>query len=572
MEASTRDWSGWFRRRLAGLLVFGFIALGTIRIIATYPVFNHTVDEVAHIACGMEWLDRGAYTIEDQLTGQTDYNSNPPLARAMGALGPYLSGIGMQGVWDRQQDVYGLYGEGRAILYAGDHYQRTLALSHLGILPFFWIGCLAVYFWARKYFGKPTGVVAVFLFSFVPSVLAHASVSTTDMALTAFMGAVFVAMLLWCEHPTGGRSVLFGIMGALAILSKFSSLAFFPPAALAVFAAYLAAARPGARQVFGSIKHLLLPAALALGVAALVVWTGYRFHFGAVSFAGIQLPAPEFFNGIHSVWMHNQSGHPSYLLGMHSEFGWWYFFPVVLGVKTPIPFLLLFFYGAWESVRRWKEKAGAFLFPLGFSLAILGVGMAGNINVGVRHILPVYVGFSITAAVGVLRLYELGRTAAWTKWVLWLCMGWMAFTSLAAHPDYLPYFNFLARDEPETVPGVHGPEKILADSDLDWGQDMRRLAARLKEKGIDHFTMMPLIFDDYVKDGLPRMYRGNPNRPNPGWNAVSITMWLNMRMRASHPWPDNPDAQPVEHVGKGILLYYFPEGPGEASNPPAASP
>jgi len=551
--APQRSWGDWFKRRVAGLLVFGFIALGTIRIIQTYEVFNHTVDEVAHIACGMEWLDRGTYKIEDQ---------HPPLARVMGALGPYLSGIGMQGVWDKQQDSGGMYGEGQAIFWAGDHYQQTLVLSHLGILPFFWIACLAVYFWARRYFGAATGVAAVFLFSFVPSVLAHSSVTTTDMALTAFMGAVFVAMLLWCEEPTDRRSMIFGTMGALAILSKFSCLAFFPPAALAVLAAYLAAGHPRIRQLLASAKDLLLPAALALGTAVLVIWAGYRFSYGPVFFANIKLPAPELFSGIKSVWEHNKSGHPSYLFGEHRDFGWWYFFPVALGIKTPFPFLLLLFYGAWESVRRWKEKAGAFLFPLCFSLAVLGVGMAGQINVGVRHILPVYIGFSITAAIGAVRLYEIGRTVSWAKWFLWVCIGWMAYTSLAAHPDYIPYFNLLVADEPETAPGLHGPEKILADSDLDWGQDMRRLATRLKEKGIGHFSMIPLIFDDYGKDGLPPLDWGKADHPNPGWNAVSITMWLNMRMGVAHPWPDYTNVQPVEHVGKGILLYYFPEKPG----------
>ena len=543
------------------MLVFGFIVFGTVRIVSTYSVFNHTVDELAHLACGMEWLDRGTYVIEGQ---------HPPLARVMGALGPYLSGIGLQGVWDKQRDPGGMYAEGIAILRKGDQYQQTLVLSHLGILPFFWIGCLAVYFWARRYFGVPTAVVAVFLFSFIPTVLAHSAVTTTDMALTAFMGAVYVAMLFWCENPSDKRSLIFGTMGALAILSKFSCLAFFPAATLATITAYLVAAQPGVRKLFASIQNLLLPAALALSVAILIIWAGYRFHYGQVFFAHIKLPAPELYSGIKSVWDHNQGGHATYLLGMHNDHGWWYFFPIALGIKTPLALLLLLFFGAWESIRRWKEKAGAFLFPLCFSLAILGVGMAGHINVGVRHILPVYIGFSITAAIGAVRLYELGRNVAWAKWFLWFCMGWMAYTSLAAHPDYLAYFNFLAGDEPETVPGLHGPEKILADSDVDWGQDMRRLATRLKEKGITHFSMIPISWDDYSKNDMPRMDGGSAFHPNPGWNAVSISFWLNMRMGIDHPWPDSPNAVPVEHVGKGILLYYFPDKTGDTVNPTPA--
>ena len=221
------------------LLVAGAVALGSLRIVATYTVFNHTVDEPAHIACGMEWLERGTYRMEDQ---------HPPLARFAAALGPYLSGIRLQGVWDRNPTQFGMYDEGQHIYYAGDHYDRTLVLSRLGVLPFFWVACLAVYFWARRFFGIPTAVVSVWLFSFLPAVLAHAGLGTTDMALTAFVGAAFVAMLAWAENPTLRRSALFGVAGALAVLSKFSSLVFFPAAATVVpggeFARYLQTSWP----------------------------------------------------------------------------------------------------------------------------------------------------------------------------------------------------------------------------------------------------------------------------------------------------------------------------------------
>src|SRR5947209_12222890 len=70
------------------LIVLGLILLATIRIAATYTVFNHTADEPAHVACGMEWLDRGVYRWEAQ---------HPPLARVAAALGPYLLGVRSQG-------------------------------------------------------------------------------------------------------------------------------------------------------------------------------------------------------------------------------------------------------------------------------------------------------------------------------------------------------------------------------------------------------------------------------------------------------------------------------------------
>ena len=180
--------------------------------------------------------------------------------------------------------------------------------------------------------------------------------------------------------------------------------------------------------------------------------------------------------------------------------------------------------------------------------------MVGHINVGLRHILPIYLGLAIVAAIGTVHLYELARRRGWAKGALVVLVGWFALTSLAAHPDYLPYFNAIAGDE---------PERIVADSDLDWGQDMTRLGARLHELGAASVTFQPLVFDFYDKRGLPPMDFGSPLAPAPGWNALSITQWKVMRMGVNPPltpWPDRTTMKPVERVGKGVLLYYFPPG------------
>src|SRR5262249_475542 len=141
------------------------------------------------------------------------------------------------------------------------------------------------------------------------------------------------------------------------------------------------------------------------------------------------------------------------------------------------------FRSKWPFRRAW--------IPLAFSIGILLVGLTSHINIGVRHILPIYMGLALVAAAGAVQLVEepMGRT--WKLAGLGLLGLWLAGSSLLAHPDYIPYFNELAGSE---------PEKILVDSDLDWGQDAKRLSERLRELGVPAVTFMYYVQGDYQKE------------------------------------------------------------------------
>src|SRR5207249_504887 len=115
-----------FAGRFGSTIALLAVILASGRIVATYSVFNHTFDEPAHIATGMEWLDKKTYTWEPQ---------HPPLARILCALGPYLLGghthkLPAKVITDSKDN---LEHEGLAILYDGHKYDRTLAAARLGI-------------------------------------------------------------------------------------------------------------------------------------------------------------------------------------------------------------------------------------------------------------------------------------------------------------------------------------------------------------------------------------------------------------------------------------------------------
>jgi hypothetical protein len=528
--------AAWLRAHSL-VVVIALVVLASIRIAATYSVFNHTCDEPAHVACGMEWLEKGKYELEPQ---------HPPLARIATALGPYLVGCRLPG--DKLPEGYSSNSaifnyKGADVLYWQKHYLRNLSLARLGIMPFFWLACAVVYLWGRRSMGELEAVLAVFLFSFLPPVLAHAGLATTDMPLTATVAAAFLAALIWVENPTIRNGALFGVSVGITVLCKFSAIAFLPAAMGAALLWYVVRDRPGFRVLLDSALKQLPSLGLAIPIGALVIWAGYRF-----SIAG-GVPAPPLWSGIHDVMEHNRLGHPSFLFGERSLHGWWYYYPVVLSVKTPLAFLALLLVGVFS----YKRIKGVWL-PLAFSLGILLFAMTGGINIGVRHILPVYVGFALVAAAGTVRLIEMAERATWAYATVAVAFVWIAATSLLSHPDYLPYFNALAGDE---------PEKIAVDSDLDWGQDLNRVGKRLQELGAPTVALSSFVVARLTSmHGFPPTTMTSPVTPSPGWNAISITSLEvgRMGLGESHPevklWPHL--MKPTERVGKGMWLYYFP--------------
>src|SRR5436190_16883198 len=124
------------------------IGIAVLRIVSTYHVFNATIDEASHIAGGIEWWDTGKYTLETKHT---------PLARVSVALGPYLAGMRWMG-FKKWQDTF-------PILSATGNYWHNLTLGRIGVLPYFIIATLVVFFWTRRLLGVTAAVLAAAVFT-----------------------------------------------------------------------------------------------------------------------------------------------------------------------------------------------------------------------------------------------------------------------------------------------------------------------------------------------------------------------------------------------------------------------
>ena len=507
------------------------VSLATLAVMATYPVFNQMWDEPAHLAAGMEWLSRGQYTYEPQ---------HPPLARIAAAIGPYVAGA-------RTIGEPKIYGEGRALLGQGAHYRRMLTLARLGMLPFLWLTLGLCGVWGARRLGPAGGALAVVFAATNPNLLAHAGVAGTDLAPAALAAVALYAWMRWREEATTGRALAFGALVGLAGAAKFSALVYLAPALLfGEVARVLVPREPAARD---AIAIPWRQAVAGCAAAALVVWALYRFEFGPLHPGGIWVPAPALIRGVRPFLEHANGGHPAFLLGHVSQRGWWYYYLVVLAVKTPLPLLTLAVVGAVESAHATRTERWPALVPLAGTGAVLVVALLSHVDLGVRIVLTIYPFLAILAARGVVTAWT--RTGTATARVMRRsAIGALLAATLVipvqAWPDYVAYFN--------PVAGAR-PERVLVDSNLDWGQDLYRLADTVRARRIDSVRVHYFGSSGLEAAGLANARRLDPNERTTGWVAASETFLAGVWSDTSLRWLAR--RTPVARVGPSMRLYYI---------------
>jgi len=480
------------------------VAVATVRIVANGLPLSHTIDEPIHLGAGMEWLWAGTYEWD---------SSHPPLARIAPAILASLAGARYAPDANPIAATMKIWG-------SGEHYDHMLAISRAGILPMFWIACGVLFLWTRRIAGGAAAVAAVAIFTTIPPVLAHAGLITTDMAATAFTATGAFMALLWAEKPTRARTALFGLALGLCALAKFSVPVFLP----VIWLLWLLWKRPS----LAAIRIRIVPAVAALAIACVVVWAGYRFSLDGF------LPAPRLWTGLGSLLKHNHDGHASYILGQRHQLGVWYFFPVTLLVKTPLALLVLLALAAWKRPR-------GLAAPVLYCAAILLVAMSSHINIGVRHVLPVYVGVSVIAGVLAAQLWKTRARVA-----IAALFAWQAISGVIAQPDLISYTNEITRGR---------PEEWVGDSDLDWGQDMNRVAAFLYAHGAREVSFRPYcVAYPEGNHHMPKITASDWFHPEPGWNVVS----LGGLKVFNHPgWVKFP---PQYRIGRTHWAWDFPAG------------
>ncbi len=455
-----------------------------------------TIDEYAHVPAGVATVVHGRVDL---------YGKNPPLLKRLFAAA----------VLDEQTVVptppaqshgwapwaYGqAFERANAERYDALYFRARLIVVLLGLL-----GALTLWAWLRQRTDPLTAAAAAALWLLNPSVVAHSALATLDVAAAITILWTALALAWWLERGGFGRAALIGVLWGAALLTKFT-------AALLLPAVLIAFALRRERATLGAILVVLV-------TSTLVVHAGYGFAGAFASLGDLPvgsklllslkgslgwLPQPvpaEYTLGFDAQMIDTEEGEfGAYFFGEVSADGFLLYDIVVLLLKTPLPVIALAAAAWWGQHRRplpTGEARGllACLSSLAFFLLFFN-----RLDIGVRYLLPL-VPLTLAVAAGAL-----GEVLARRPALAPVVGGAMAVSLLVAHPDELAWFNAAALGQ---------GERVAADSNVDWGQDLYRLPAVLRTIGHPDEEIALLYFGhvDPARYGLRfRLPRGPEER------------------------------------------------------------
>jgi hypothetical protein len=205
------------------------LVLHTILLSAQAWHDSPTFDEVGHLAAGIRCWDSGRFDL---------YLVNPPLVRLV-ATAPLLCSDATVDVSaspteesDRPEFSIGASLFQRAGL-AGVWW---MTVARLSCIPFAVVGACTCFLWARDLYGRKSGLLAMMLWCFSPSILAHGHLITPDAPAAAVGASAIYCFWKWLRLPNWKLSVFCGLLLGMAELTKATWIvlyAFYPLAWIA---------------------------------------------------------------------------------------------------------------------------------------------------------------------------------------------------------------------------------------------------------------------------------------------------------------------------------------------------
>jgi 4-amino-4-deoxy-L-arabinose transferase-like glycosyltransferase len=422
----------------AGAVLLLLVFLGEL----TFSIRQQSLswDEGDHIFAGyMSWK-------------KVDFGINPehpPLVKALAAIPllpmhlkvPDPKGLASfkdEAYFDGRDFIFGNGGEAEADRII---FRARMAAASLSLL----LGLL-VFLAAREMFGDGAALFALALVVFEPNMIAHGAYVTTDMGISCFIFASIYAFYRYVKAPSVSRLIVLGLVSGLALASKHSGVLLLPFGLALIITEILwpsPETRTNKRKVALRLTGVFLAAST---IAIVVIWAFYGFRYAArpggmslspslaeyarglkgvephayLALARLHILPESYLYGLVDVRLISDS-FSTYIFGKVYAHGVWFYFPAAFIIKSTAAFMGLLLLAGFAIVTR-KLRARREIFfltipPVLYLLIATGTGL----NIGARHILPMYPFLSVLIGGAALALAHRDRRWAY---VVGLLLAW----------------------------------------------------------------------------------------------------------------------------------------------------
>ncbi|MEM7798399.1 MAG: phospholipid carrier-dependent glycosyltransferase [Chloroflexota bacterium] len=567
------------------ILIFFYLAVSSL--VDDSPA----MDEQNHLGRGVAYLNSGDPRLNVE---------HPPLVNLLAALPTGLLDLDIplnEPSWqERKPPETFWYAFAETLFW--ERQNPVEQMIFLGRLPIviltISLGMLA-YLIGNRLWEKPAGLIAMAGILFDPNIITNGRYITTDLGGTFFILLATVTVVYSFKQTTvrqmtdNGMAkirhslpllLLTALTIGLAFGAKLTSILFIPIWIVLAFVSY------GQKSYARGVAQRILFLAGAGLLSLFVLWGIYRFEWGHFLFISdgmmpynrFQGPMPTFWSGIERIadLSGSGSGRDAFLLGEFSPVGFWHYFPVAFSAKTPLVTLIalplaILLLAANQTTRR---RLLCLLIPaVGYFL----LAMNSSLNIGYRHLLPILPFCYLIIAGGISAIREQpavnsqpstnnNQRLTIYRLLLTIFCFLLLTTSLTIHPHYISFFNQL-------YGGPSNGYKVLIDSNLDWGQDLKRLEWWMFENGVTEINLAwygssdpsQLNINHQPIPGFPRpeflpLWWDVPfdrNNPPPGVYAISPYNYWEMPLRPEdktvYAWFRS--REPDDRIGYSIFIY-----------------
>jgi hypothetical protein len=487
-----------------------------------------TNDEVLYIAAGWRQIALGDHRLNP---------THPPLAMDFVALG--LAGLGVRVPAFADGDDATAYAY--RFVHSVNDPAAVIARSRAPVVLLALALALLCWAWAREVAGPKAGLVALALCAFHPTLLAHGHLATTDLVAAFAMLGTSWCFWRWWRRPGAGWAAATALALGVSVCTRLTAWILAP--CLAALAVLFVMRSPAAARRRAWTDVLVLAGA-TMAAVPLVIWAAYGFGERPDHW----LPQP-YLEGLRFQAAHNRRGHLAYLLGERSRTGWPYYFAVALAVKSTPGFLAGLGLAAAARGRDAMAREAAPHWLLPAAAAFVAVSL-GRIQIGERYLLPVHAYLVPFVACGLASWMGQGRRSRLAQAAA-AVVALHALSGLLANRDgHLAYFNAFAG-------GARGGHRLLLDSNLDWGQDLPRLAEWMRREGIGSVQLAYMGADDPARFGIARedlparqLYPAHPARlPFAGTVVVSPNVLFGLVPSVAPLYAGLRDRPPDDRAG-----------------------